>query len=196
MIAEPIQVLLSIVERLDRLEIQYAVGGSLSSSVFGEPRSSADVDLLVALRPVQVAPLTAALQDEFYVDGDAVLEAVRRHASFNVIHLATMLKGDLFVAGSHLLDREQLRRRREIVIAQDPPRRAFVTAPEDVVLRKLDWYRRGGGVSDQQWRDVLGVLKAQGSTIDRGYLLTTARASGLDDLLARALIDAGLSSSG
>ena len=190
MIAEPIQVLLSIVERLDLLKIDYAVGGSLSSSVFGEPRSSADVDMLVAMRPAQAAPLTAALEGSFYVDGDTVAEATRRHSSFNVIHLVTMMKADLFVAGANLLDREQLRRRREVVVAQNPTRSAFVTAPEDVVLRKLDWYRRGGAVSDQQWRDVLGVLKAQASVLDRGYLENTARASGLDELLARALTDA------
>jgi hypothetical protein len=196
MIAEPIRVLLDVVDRLDRLGIKYAVGGSVSSSVFGEPRSSADVDLLVAMAPHQAAPLAAALEKDFYVDSEAILDAIRRHSSFNAIHLATMLKADLFVAGPDLLDREQLQRRRSVIIARDPPRAAFLTAPENIVLRKLDWYRRGGGISEQQWRDVLGVLKAQRSTLDRDYLSKTARAAGLEALLARAVADAGLSETG
>ena len=60
------------------------------------------------------------------------------------------------------------------------------------MLAKLQWYRDGGGVSDRQWNDVLGVLKVQGATLDRAYLEEWARELGLTDLLRRALEDAGL----
>ncbi len=192
MTAEPIQVLLAVVQRLDELGLVYAVGGSLSSSVFGEPRASADVDLLVAISAAEIKGLVAAFSEDFYIDADAVTEAVRRRSSFNVIHLGTMLKADLFVAGRALLDQEQLRRRRLVTVGRDPARQAFVTAPENIILRKLDWFRQGGGISDQQWRDVLGVLKAQRSTIELDYLREMATSVGLEELLARALSDAGL----
>jgi hypothetical protein len=192
MTPEPLQVLLAVVAILDEVGVPYAVGGSISSSVFGEPRASADVDLLVSLSAQDVASLAAGFQPAFYVDEESVMDAVRRHASFNVIHLATMLKADLFVSGPDLLDVEQMRRRQMVPIPHHQPRMVYVTGPENIVLRKLDWFRRGQSVSDRQWRDVLGVLKAQAGTLDRRYLTEIARATGLEELLQRALGDAGL----
>ena len=73
-----------------------------------------------------------------------------------------------------------------------PPVAVSTSSAEDTVLAKLQWYRDGGGVSDRQWNDVLGVLKVQGTTLDRAYLEDWARELGLADLLRRALEDAGL----
>ena len=64
---------------------------------------------------------------------------------------------------------------------------ASSASPEDLVLQKLNWYREGGGVSDRQWRDVIGVIKTQGSRLDLVYLHLWAGRKGLADLLVRAL---------
>jgi hypothetical protein len=183
----PFGVLLPVVELLGGLGVPYAIGGSLASSFFGEPRSTADIDILVELRLHHVAAFVSALASSFYVDEDMVRDAIRRGSSFNLVHLDSMYKVDVFVARDDLLDREQLARRRSVVVGGNMENTFDVTAPENIVLRKLAWYRSGGGTSDRQWKDILGVLKQQSTSLDRQYMLDIADAAGLRDLLDRAM---------
>lgn len=192
MSSDPIGALLEVVSILETLGLHYAIGGSVASSVFGEPRASADADMIVELAEPRLPELLSKMQADFYISEEAARAAISRKSSFNVIHLHSMYKVDIFVAGASKLDREQLSRRVRLEFIREPPRSAYVTAAENVVLRKLDWYQQGAGVSDQQWRDVLGVLKVQGTALDLAYLRRIAADTGLDDLLARVLTEAGL----
>jgi hypothetical protein len=189
--SEPLRLLLRVASLLEQLDIPYLVGGSMASSILGEPRATVDVDVAVRLPTDRVEALVEALGADFYVDRGAALDAVRRRASFNAIHQETALKVDFFVLGDTSFDREQLARRRASPVLDAGDRTVFVSSAEDLVLRKLEWYRAGNGVSDRQWRDVLGVLKVQAGRLELAYLRRWAAVLGLGELLERALRAAG-----
>jgi hypothetical protein len=181
-----------VVEALERLGVAHHIGGSLASSAYGVARSTLDVDLVADVRPQHARRLVASLRDAYYLDEDAVRTAVRDRASFNLIHLATMIKIDVFVAGRDPFDQAELSRARRETLDDDEHARAFfVKSPEDVVLRKLRWYRDGGEVSERQWSDVVGVLRVQAAALDLAYTRQWADRLGLAPLLARALSEAG-----
>ena len=129
---DPITLALRVAATLDQHNISYALGGSLASSMFGEPRGTIDIDLAVQLERQQLDDFLGALDVEFYVPFEAASQ----------------------------------------------------------VLRKLEWYRAGGSVSERQWRDVVGILRAQRTVLDLTDLSQLAASTGLDGLLAAALKDA------
>ncbi len=182
---DPIAIALQVVRALERCGVAYTIGGSIASSLAGEPRSTVDVDIIVALGDSHVDALVSALSGEFYVDEHALRRAIRRKSSANLIHQSTQLKVDLFVAGGTPLDAQQLTRRRAVDLGAG--RVLHVHPPEDILLQKLRWFRKGGERSDRQWRDILGIVRTQGTRLDRAYLLTNAPVLGVTDLLERAL---------
>ena len=191
MLPEPVAVALMVIEALDALGVPYLIGGSLASAVHGVARSTVDVDMVADLRTHHVEGLALALAEAFYLNPEAIHDAIHRRTSFNLIHLDSMFKVDVFVHRGRPFDRLQFERRQSQVIATDPQRTAYVASVEDTVLAKLEWYRLGGETSDRQWRDVLGVLKVQGQRLDHAYLRRWANALGLADLLEVALTEAG-----
>ena len=180
-----------IVEAFEQLGVLYHIGGSVASSVYGILRATIDADLVADLRLEHVRPLVMQLNTDYYIDEDMIRDAIKRRSSFNVIHLDTMLKVDVFIPKSRLFDQEELRRAQQEVLSEGT--RPFnVASPEGTILNKLEWYRMGGEVSDRQWNDILGVLKVQGTDLDLVYLQRWAVNLNVTDLLERALVDAGL----
>lgn len=172
---------------LDSLGIHYVVGGSVASMLYGERRSTNDLDVVVDVDEPSVLALVERLKPAFYVEEEDAIEAVRHRSSFNAIDYATMMKIDFFIADHRDAVRTQLDRGRRVELHTGAAR--FYTA-EDILVQKLVWFRMGGEQSELQWRDILGVLRISQPRLDNAYLDRAAAAFEVADLLVRARIDA------
>lgn len=181
----PLDVAWTVSQALETLGIVHTIGGSLAAAFAGEPRSTIDIDVVAALEDFHVERLVAALSDRFYIDDRSLRRAIHERSSTNLIHQETQLKIDLFVAGGTTLDAQQLARRHPVDVGAG--RTLPVHPPEDILLQKLRWYQKGGGASDRQWRDIQGIIRVQGTRLDRAYLREHAPALGIETLLADAL---------
>ncbi len=187
MLAEPLTITLLVIDAFEKLSVPYLIGGSLASALHGTARSTFDTDLVADIKIDQVESLVRMLVSEFYIDQSMILDAIHHKSSFNVIHLATMFKVDVFIIKQRRFDQMQFQRRQLQVVANEPERKAYVTTAEDIILVKLEWYRLGSEISDRQWRDILGVIKVQAGRLDLDYLKQWAKELNVADLLQRAL---------
>jgi hypothetical protein len=176
-----------VLDALEALDVRHYVGGSLASSAHGIPRASIDADIVADLRPRDAVPFVAALGDRYYVSEARVRDAVERRGSFNLIHLGTMLKIDVFVAKDRAFDRRALDRARPEPLETQGGRHVPLASAEDIILAKLERYRKGGEVPERQWADVLGVMRAGRRRLDLLYLRELAADLAVSDLLERAL---------
>jgi hypothetical protein len=186
---DPVAVAVIVARHFEQLGIAYVIGGSFASSLHGEPRSTNDVDLVANLDEESAGRFTDLLGDAFYADKEVAIEAARAGGSFNIVHMNTAIKVDVFVARFDALDRERLRRRQVVHLdSTEGPAALYVDTAEDIILRKLEWYRRGGETSDRQWRDVVAVLSAQ-ARLDDVYLDAWAKTLDVENLLHRARVE-------
>ncbi|MFN7924184.1 MAG: hypothetical protein U0Q16_29045 [Bryobacteraceae bacterium] len=176
-----------VLAALDTLEIRYAVGGSVASSIRGNYRYTNDIDILVEMVADQVGDFVARLGPDFYADVDRMREAFRLGRAWNLIHTKSACKFDLFPANTEFTKSELARRRFEVTGSFGPEIEFAVTSAEDILLYKLVWYRRAGETSEQQWRDASGIVAVQGDRLDRAYLREWAPKLRVEDLLERLL---------
>jgi hypothetical protein len=170
----------------DALQIRYFVGGSVASSFHGAMRSTMDVDIVADLSMEHVQPVLSSVAKEYYVSEPAIRDAIRRRSSFNLIHLRTSFKIDIFIGRGRRFDessfaRASIRRLGTAENGIDVP----IASVEDILLAKLDWYLAGHEVSERQWDDVSRLVRLNRESLDWSYLESAATEIRVSDLLER-----------
>ncbi len=183
-----ITALTPVIQAFNKLGILYYISGSVASSVYGIARATLDVDMVSNLTPLQVKPLIKLLEKSYYIEEKMIESALRRHSSFNLIHLDTMLKIDIFILKQRDYDKSAFERKKidTLDISEKTPK-IYIASPEDIILSKLEWFEKGGEVSEKQWNDILGIFKVQQNLLDMKYLRHWASELKLTDLLKKAI---------
>jgi hypothetical protein len=186
---DAIAVAMRVAEAIEAAKGSYFVGGSLASSLQGEPRATNDIDMVLELPLGRIGEFVGALGKDFEVDVGMLRDALLHGRSCNIFYLPVVMKVDLFAVGPSPYDEVEFARRRRVPV-RSTGETLLIKSPEDTVLRKLLWYCEGGGVSERQWRDVIEVLRVSGGGMDRGYLAQWSKRLGISDLLERACAQA------
>jgi hypothetical protein len=163
----------------ERLHLSYLITGSQATIAFGEPRFTNDIDVVVALDLDRLEQFADCFpSDEFYFSREAARDAIVRNSMFNIIHPASGLKVDVIIPGTSEYELSRFKRARIVQIA--PGVAASFASPEDVILKKLHFFKIGG--SDKHIRDIIGVLKVSGEAIDRDYIAQQAESLRVADV--------------
>jgi len=186
--AVEIRVLKEFSKILDTLDIRYAIGGSIASSVYGQVRFTQDADVMVEVFSSKAQLFYEKVSPLFYISKEAMQHALQTKTSFNIIHLETAFKIDIFISKAGPYDRQVLLRAAKMQLGQTEQEAFFFVSSEDIILLKLLWYEQGGRASEKQWNDILGVLVTQKQRLDLEYLKNWAKTLAVLDLLENALI--------
>jgi hypothetical protein len=176
---------------LERLGIDYAVGGSIASSIYGKVRFTQDADITVEPFMSRAEKLFELLKPQYYISKEAMYRDLRQHSSFNIIHLGSAFKIDIFVRKDTPFEKQLMSRRRLLKLSDSLEKPFSVVSPEDIILLKLQWYRDTGLGSEHQWDDVIGVLKVQVDNLDFEYLKKWSGILRVNDLLEKAMSETG-----
>lgn len=185
--SELVQALSPVIRFFKDYDIRYFVGGSVASSHHGASRSTLDVDLTVVFDEGKISPLIERLSGDYYLSEPAMRDAVRRKSCFNLIHLKTSFKVDVFVSRGREFDEISQDRSINAELGETHQLAVRIAAVEDIILIKLQWYRLGNEISERQWNDLTTVVRLNRPDLDIVYLQYWATQLEVDDLLLRLL---------
>ncbi len=174
----------------ESLNIFYYITGGVCAIAYGDPRTTRDLDIVVEVERSEIMPMVEQLEAAGFYCPRGAVEDIRSARILSVTHTQLVLNADIILTDHTAFDRSKMTRRRLEAIGLDESERFWLASPEDLILAKLLWGRQSQ--SEKQWRDVLGVLKVQGDSLDFAYLTQWAERLDLIELLDQAMIEAGI----
>lgn len=180
-----------VIEHFEQLSVRYALSGSIACSVYGLPRGAQDIDLIADLDSKHVSSLILHLQRDYTLNGQTLQDAIQQRSVFSLLHVSSLMKIDVLLPQARSFDSLVLQRAHQLPLVEGY-HPMWIASSEDVVLMRLDWYRNSGASADDQWNDILGLLKVQAPTLNLIYLRQEAGTLNISELLEQALIDAGI----
>lgn len=185
-----LEILKDFTDILESLGIIYAIGGSVASSIYGKVRFTQDTDMTVEPFENKADEFFRLVRSKFYISSDAMRQSLKLKSSFNVVHLESAFKIDIFIQKDTKFEKQLLPRRKFMKLSDRFEKAFSIVSAEDIILLKLRWYRQTDCSSEKQWEDILSVLEVQKGELDLGYLRKWAGVLGIDRLLANAISEA------
>lgn len=185
-----LEILKNFTDILESLGITYVIGGSVASSIYGKVRFTQDIDMTVEPFESKADEFFRLVRSDFYISSDAMQQALSMKSSFNVVHLESAFKIDVFIQNDTEFEKQLLPRRKFMKLSDRFEKAFSIVSAEDIILLKLMWYRQTDCRSEKQWEDILSVLEVQKDELDLGYLKKWAGVLRIDQLLANAISEA------
>ncbi|NMB92260.1 MAG: nucleotidyltransferase family protein [Parcubacteria group bacterium] len=166
----PEELLVEVVKILEKLNLSYCITGGFAVSVWGRPRATFDIDIVVQLKQAQSFKLISLLRnfsEAGYIDEETVSKAIRQEGEFNFIHPETGLKVDFWVIAKDPVGLKEIKR----AIPQTFNGQViYFISPEDLLLSKLRWYKLSN--SEKHLEDARSILKIMKGKLDKKYIRT------------------------
>ena len=176
------ELLKKVIQVLEDAGVEYMVSGSLVSSLQGEPRSTHDIDVVVAVQRSTAHSLARAFPPpDYYLTQESILEAIEHQGMFNLIDVNSGDEVDFWILTDEPFDCSRFKRK---YAEEAMGIRIMVSSPEDTILMKLKWAKLSGG-SEKQYTDALRVYEVQFEKLDTAYLAHWSKRLSVDSLLGR-----------
>lgn len=175
----PHELLEKVSQIFESLGIEYVVTGAVAAIFYGEPRLTNDIDIVASIEKKDIPALLRSFpEDEFYLEREHIEDAIEKGRQFNIIHPASALKIDIMIKKDTPFDQSRFSRARTISPAGSY--KARFASPEDVIIKKMDFYKSGG--SEKHLRDIAGIIRVSGPELDLDYVSRWADLLGLTEI--------------